>query len=366
MKIALVILHADPARGGAERYTVDLAAALAQRGHDLHVLAQSFAELPAGVRAIEMPSAPTRTMSYRRFLRGVDAQIDKTRYDIIHTMLPVQHCDVYHPHAGLAAAAMRKANRFFNPRRLAMAGVERKLLKSPDAPVVICLSEYVKRAVIEYQRDLPPAKLATLFNAVDLKKFDPESRPGARRETRERFGINDEHVVALIIAQDFERKGLRELIDAVPRVADSRLRVVVVGKENSSKFATHARELNIADRVIFAGPTADPFAFYAAADLFVLPTRHDPCSLVVLEAMAMGLPVISTLFNGATEIMTDGVHGYVLGDPHDIDALAGAMRKVLDPELRRRMSQACLELRPQLSYDAHVDRLLDVYDQARK
>ena len=101
------------------------------------------------------------------------------------------------------------------------------------------------------------------------------------------------------------------------------------------------------------------------ADFFVLPTKHDPCSLVVLEALAMGLPVVSTVYNGATEIMTDGVHGYVLPDPSDVDALAGAMRKMLDPDRRAQMSRACLELRPQLSYDTHLDRLLGIYETAR-
>jgi UDP-glucose:(heptosyl)LPS alpha-1,3-glucosyltransferase len=105
-------------------------------------------------------------------------------------------------------------------------------------------------------------------------------------------------------------------------------------------------------------------AQYREADFFVLPTKHDPCSLVVLEALAMGLPVISTVFNGATEIMKDGVHGFVLEDPEDVSALADAMRKMLDPQLRARMRQACLELRPRLSYEHHVDELLGIYERA--
>jgi UDP-glucose:(heptosyl)LPS alpha-1,3-glucosyltransferase len=97
----------------------------------------------------------------------------------------------------------------------------------------------------------------------------------------------------------------------------------------------------------------------------VLPTKHDPCSLVVLEALAMGLPVISTRFNGACEIMTDNLHGFVLDDPADTDALANAMRKMLEPQLRQRMSAACLELRPKLSYEHHVNRLIEIYQQVR-
>jgi UDP-glucose:(heptosyl)LPS alpha-1,3-glucosyltransferase len=117
--------------------------------------------------------------------------------------------------------------------------------------------------------------------------------------------------------------------------------------------------------MIFAGAVEEPYTVYRAADFFVLPTRHDPCSLVVLEALAMGLPVISTVFNGASEVMVPGEHGFVLKDPADVDALAAAMRRMLDPENRRAMSNACLHLRPALSYEHHLDQLLALYQGAK-
>src|SRR5205814_1517197 len=155
---------------------------------------------------------------------------------------------------------------------------------------------------------------------------------------------------------DFARKGLAEAIRATGVVAEAKLVLLVVGKQD----ATFAGRLALRSkaRAVFAGSTTDPRPFYQAADFFVLPTKHDPCSLVVLEALAMGVPVISTKFNGACEVMTDGVHGYVLDDPRDVAALADAMRQMLDPDLRARMSQACLALRPKLSYEHHLARLL--------
>jgi UDP-glucose:(heptosyl)LPS alpha-1,3-glucosyltransferase len=113
--------------------------------------------------------------------------------------------------------------------------------------------------------------------------------------------------------------------------------------------------------MIFAGQTDRVADFYAASDFFVLPTRHDSCSLVVLEALAMGLPVISTVFNGACEIMRDGEHGFVLSNPADVGALTAAMGQLMDPTARQRMHEACLALRPNLSFDAHMDRLEEIY-----
>ena len=380
MNIALVILHADPSRGGAERYTADLAAALTTCGHGVTLLASSFASVPPGVREARMDAGTGGKLAqYREFLDSVDAHLAGNKYDVVHAMLPVRRCDVYHPHAGLAADAVATghtkyspgirralaaiANRL-NPKRQAFARVERELVGRPDGPVVLCLSEYVKRTIRE-RYALPEARMATLFNAVDLRRFDPQRDPGAGAGLRRRLGIPDDRVVALMIAQDFARKGLREAILAMRALDSDAATLVVVGRGNTGPYERLALQARVRDRVIFAGPTADPYPFYRAADMFVLPTRHDPCSLVVLEALAMGVPVISTTANGACEIMTDGVHGRVLKDPSDVQALAVAMRHLLDEQTRRTSGEASLMLRTQLSFDTHVDLLADIYQRAR-
>ncbi|MDB5299345.1 MAG: hypothetical protein JWO87_1008 [Phycisphaerales bacterium] len=378
LRIALVILHGDPARGGAERYTVDLAAALRGRGHDAAVVASGFppGELPAGAVRLDTGGG-TRLGRYLSFLDQLDRHLIEARYDIVHAMLPVRSCDVYHPHAGIAAEAIRNghlkyegptmrliaqvSNRM-NRRRQRFAAIERSLLGGENPPVVLCLSEYVKRGVAAHYA-LAPSRLATLFNATDLHRFDPELRPDAGRDVRRRFNIADGKVVALMIAQDFHRKGLAEAIAAVGHVKDERLVLLAVGKQDAAPYRRMAQREGVAGRVIFAGATDDPYAFYKAADFFVLPTRHDPCSLVVLEALAMGVPVVSTVFNGACEIMTDGRHGFVLPDPTDVAALADAMRKLLDGEVRGVMSAQCLALRPRLAYEHHVEELLRVYSR---
>ena len=361
MNVALVILHADPARGGAERYTVDLAAALAERGHAVSLVCSGPAERddvvrrPSGAayRQVELRSAGlTRVGRYRAFLRSLDRYLVGVQdaVEVVHAMLPVPGCDLYHPHAGVAAAAARKWNAVFNPRRLAMARIERRLLSDPDGPVVLCLSDYVKRFVREHY-PLADGRLVRLFNAVDLDRFAPGERAGS------------DWVNALIIAQDYERKGLREAIAALARAGEPRLRLLVVGKQDPAAYAALAGELGVADRVVFHPPTASPQDFYRQADFFVLPTRHDPCSLVVLEALAMGLPVISTAYNGACEVMSHGTHGFVLKDPADVGTLADAMRTLCDDDRRREMSQACLALRPALAYGHHLDELTRVYER---
>ncbi|HWE04149.1 MAG TPA: glycosyltransferase family 4 protein [Tepidisphaeraceae bacterium] len=378
MRIALVILHADPARGGAERYTVDLADALRSRGQDVALISSTFApgDPPAG--AVDFGGGSgTRVGRYIRFLGRLDQHLLDNRYDIVHAMLPVRNCDVYHPHAGIAAEALfgarardqgpvmrviAMASNRLNLRRQRFAAVELELLTGPRPPVVLCLSNYLKAGLKRYY-SLPESRLATLFNATDLKRFDPAARPQVGIELRGSLAIAPDRVVALMIAQDFSRKGLAEAIVALSHMADPRLILLVVGKQDPTAFRKLADEKNVGARVIFAGETSDPYSFYQASDFFVLPTRHDPCSLVVLEALAMGLPVISTVFNGACEIMQNAAHGFILPDPADVSALADAYRTLLDNATRKSMSQNCLALRPRLAYEKHIEELLGIYNQ---
>jgi UDP-glucose:(heptosyl)LPS alpha-1,3-glucosyltransferase len=426
VNVALVILHADPAKGGAETYTVDLARALADRGHAVSMLAATFSDaLDPRVARVRLPHAgPTRLARYLGFLDGLDARLAEAagaadggsrgaadgvpprdgvrRYDVVHAMLPVRRCDLYHPHAGIAAEAVAGGHRkhrsplrravaklanHANRKRVRFAAVERTLLvgggqtdSHPDpargpvtgtgqlagraAPVVICLSDYIK-ATVRRHYPLSDDRLATLVNAVDLAKFDPSAAEAAGRQARDRLGIAPDKVVALIVAQDFARKGLREAIEAWRLAADPRLVLLVVGKDDFGPYGKLAANAPHQGNLVYAGATADVRPFYAAADLFVLPTRHDPCSLVVLEALAMGLPVVSTKFNGACEVMNEGVHGFVLPDPADVSALADALRRTLDDAARAAMRAACLALRPRLAYDHHLDELLRLYERAR-
>jgi UDP-glucose:(heptosyl)LPS alpha-1,3-glucosyltransferase len=306
----------------------------------------------------------------------LDEHLIGNRYDIVHAMLPVRRCDLYHPHAGMAKAALvthelresqplramaKLANRLNRKRRL-FAEVEEKLIYGADRPMVVCLSDYVKGMILRHYPDIS-GQLVKLFNGTDLGKFDPERHRTARPVVREKLGIDGEATVGLMIAQHFERKGLAEVIEACARMGEGSPTIVVVGKDDPARMRALARRLGVEKRIVFAGQTSAAADFYAAADFFVLPTRHDSCSLVVLEALAMGLPVISTVFNGACEIMKEGEHGFVLKDPGDVGALAEAMGKMLDGAARQSMHQKCLSLREPLSFETHLDRLEEIYGQ---
>lgn len=358
MKIALVILHADPARGGAERYTTDLARALLANGDDATLIAATFKHVPAGVRQHKLsPRGLTRGGRYESFLDRLGEHLAERDYDVVHAMLPVRHCDVYHPHAGLAGAAVPAFSvaTWTNPRRRKMAAVERELLSGEKPPVLLTLSGYVETQV---RKTYPRLNTHTerLVNAVDLDKFTPAPLPPGPEQPQR----------ALCVAQDFHRKGVVDLLDALQRLNHPALELVVVGKCDQAYWKKRAEQAGVGKHVTFAGHQSDVRPFYRSSSFFVLPTKHDPCSLVVLEALACGLPVITTRQNGAADVMTDGRHGIILDRVADtgrfVSALTHSFKQLLDPGTAGRMRAAVLELRPTLSYHHHLEKLLAVYD----
>ena len=137
----------------------------------------------------------------------------------------------------------------------------------------------------------------------------------------------------------------------------------MIGGKQLARFRRLARRLRVDGRVHFVGTVEDSVPYYAAADVYVQPTFYDPCSLVVLEALASGLPVITTRFNGAGELMTPGEHGYLLEEPADAAALAGQMSDLIDAGRRRRMSRQARELALKHSFQDNVNRVLAVYHE---
>jgi UDP-glucose:(heptosyl)LPS alpha-1,3-glucosyltransferase len=136
---------------------------------------------------------------------------------------------------------------------------------------------------------------------------------------------------------------------------------VIVGGKHIDAWRRHVARLGLSEHVIFAGRVEDPLPFYAAADFYVHPTYYDPCSLVVLEAAACGLPLITSRYNGASEMFTDGEDMLLIDDPGDDRELAAAMRTLLDDDARQRFGATARQTIVQHSFQRNVDQILEIY-----
>lgn len=387
MKIALAIENADRRRGGAEAYTLDLAWALALRGHHVTVVAQrgpaavAQSARSSGFQCIYLGArGATRWGRLQHFMGRMREVYQSRSYQILHAMLPLYRCDVYQPHSGLAVETLATGHlkhvhwlrqrgswltNQIHLKRRGLAKVEMEMFA--HQPHLLCFSSMM-RDFAQNHWALPPDRLTMLMNGIDLARFDPAAiPPQSRGALREEWHIGADQPVAMLVGNNWRLKGLSEAITALAACRENNPMLMVVGKGNPAPFRKQAATLGVAQRVIFLGNgqgVADPRPLYAAADLLLLPTRRDTCSLVVLEALAMGLPVITTRQNGASEAITHGVEGFVL-ERGDATSLVRALNDLCDPVRRAEMSRAAAALRPTLSFEHHVSRIEAVYQAIR-
>ena len=381
MNVAFCYESVLPSRGGCETYIATLARRLAADGHAVHLYACRWDEtaLPATLHyhAVAVPACPRFLRPWyfgaacRTALSGAGHQVT-VGFDKIWGM------DVLYPQGGLYAATAdynllkhrsplaRRLARLFklvDPAHRSFLALDRHQYQR-ESVLVVAISDMVRCHFEEYYH-LDPANLRMVRIAIDLDRFDECDRPRRRLEARQQWGLAPEHTVALFAGMNYRLKGLEPLLRAVSLLpAGSSFRLLVAGSPDTAAFGRLARRLGIADRVRFAGYCPDMRNGYFAADFFVHPTFYDPCSLVVLEALACGLPVITTRYNGAAEVMHPPREGFVLDDPHDRDQLAGAIKQLLDPARRAACAQAARRTAAQWTFEHHYRQMLAVFAEA--
>lgn len=379
MKVAVVCERIETWRGGAETSTVEFSRRLAERGCDVTLVTTSRGAPPPGV-AIQTvgTSSALRTYATAAFERRAARAIREAGFDIVHAITPCRIADVYEPRGGALpetarrnvalrrSALRRQAKRIassLNPKHRVLARLERMLVGRRPPPIVVAISRYVAEQFREHY-GLADDRIRVVFNGVEPDGADVRQRAADDNDIRQQYDIGRDETLVLCVAHNFRLKGVARLIEAVARIppdARRRLRVLIVGRDNPRAYVRLAQRLGAIDRILFAGSTQRITAFYHAADILVHPTYYDPCSRVVLEALAAGVPVITTRFNGAAEVMTDGGEGFVLDDPDDAGALADRIGRLLDPASRNRCAAAAAALRDRIGMDRHVDEVLRIY-----
>ena len=185
------------------------------------------------------------------------------------------------------------------------------------------------------------ADVTVIPNAVDTDRFFPARRLARRPASRQSLHLSESEFVLLLIGNDWKKKGLDTLLEALALLSDLPLKLVVVGSDNPSIYRSTIESLNLENSIIFKNIEADVLGFYAAADLYVGPSLEDAFNLPILEAMACGLPTIASIEAGVSDNIRDYETGLLLSDPKDPIQLAGLIRRIFDDEpLRRKLSDA--------------------------
>jgi UDP-glucose:(heptosyl)LPS alpha-1,3-glucosyltransferase len=243
-----------------------------------------------------------------------------------------------------------------------MRSMERKLVADPG---VLCLavSEMAAREFMNYYARSENVRV--IFNAVNVPDVPDEQRRSWRQELREKVGVGSGSPLFLFVGMDFRRKGVAQAIEAFGQwyrcpAGLQGARFVAVGQEKIGSYRRLVRKLGLVKQVHFEPRADNVWPWYAAADVCVLLSWYDPCSRVVLEAVRWAVPSITTVFNGAAEILARGA-GLVVSSPDDIDAVVKAMADLSDPDRLAARRQACRDVADELSMDRHVEQLMEAY-----
>jgi UDP-glucose:(heptosyl)LPS alpha-1,3-glucosyltransferase len=344
-RIALVRSRYDPA-GGAERFVQQAIAALRSEGVSLTIITRHWPGDDGSAVVLD----PFHVGSLWRdagFASAVCAEVARRRFDLVQSHERIACCDLYRAGDGVHAQwlaerarvqglAGRLATRI-SPHHRYLLAAERALFTSARLRAVICNSEMV-REEIAGRFGTPRERLELIRNAVDAEAFHPRLRGEMRGAVRQQLGVPREARVFLHVGSGFARKGVEAMLRGVARAGGSPWAVVVGRDKRAARYVALAQHLGLGERVRFVGAVSDVRPYYAAADGFVLATLYDPQPNAALEAMACGLPVVTTRKCGVAELIDEGESGFVR-DALDVAGMAEAMDR-LEPAVAARIGAA--------------------------
>jgi UDP-glucose:(heptosyl)LPS alpha-1,3-glucosyltransferase len=380
MRIGIVLKTFKMERGGAEVWTLGFVRWLVQQGHEVHVVARKCDDV---VHTLGVTMHMVNIRSPWRFAAAVERLLRSLDLDIAHDMGFGWCSDIFHSHVGSPIMHRRWLREIKSGPRQFVALLAAALLPSyyrkralyrrqfsghPNV-VYLALSHRVAR---EYQRihRIPSESIRVIHNGVDINKFTPAQDGLARDALRRSFKIGKDEIALMLLANEPRLKGLPALVRVANQLVGQGhgIHVWVVGGGPRKDQLAQIGRLGLGDRIHFVGRVEDPVPYFQSADIYVHLTRYDACSLAVLEALASGLPVITSSCNGASELIEDGVCGYVVDEGASVDEICDRIRHLLPKATRQSMGIRAREAADHLSLDENYRRIIDLYHEvlARK
>ena len=348
--------------GGAENYLKRLAQGIVDLGHDVQLMATD--DWPPN----EWPFGSITHLRATSAIGFAD-ELEKLRpqlgCDVLTSLERVWRCDVYRAGDGVHQAWLNRRRKFEMPLQRFVRGMNRKhqeilqleesLFAKSGAGRVIANSEMVKKEIVDLF-GYPADKIEIVRNGVPLERFrfDPALREKSRADLR----LKPDEIALLFAGSGWERKGLRFAIEAMELCRDRKLRFIIAGRGDARGYKP--KRFFTKEPVRFLGEVADLCPIYAAADIFILPSIYDPFSNACLEALASGLPVITTRDNGFSEIIENGVHGSIVDLPNNVAALRDAIRFWSDESRRLTARSPIIERASQFDISKNVEQTLAI------
>jgi UDP-glucose:(heptosyl)LPS alpha-1,3-glucosyltransferase len=353
MRIGLVFSGCHP-RGGVERVIWEAAIHLCRR-HKVTVIAGESDPLPEDVSLLTVEYRRGSPLEPLRFRAAAARAMEGKSFDVVVSfgancppgeVLVVQSVHRAWLKRGTSVRIGRvpipALTRRVLPRHRVMLLAETQLFRRAPSATVVAVSEGVAED-LEHYYHVPSSLIRVIPNGFSPSQCSAERRRELRPVWRERLGLSDSDIALLLVANEWHRKGLGTVLRAMDRVGDSRLQLLLVGRQEPTQYDGLIERLGLRSRVRWFGVASDVAEYHAAADLFVMPTTYEPFGNVIVEALASGLPVITSALAGAASAVQDGHNGRLLDDPTDDNELANDLASALQADTLDRWSVAAAD-----------------------
>jgi UDP-glucose:(heptosyl)LPS alpha-1,3-glucosyltransferase len=302
------------------------------------------------------------------FARKACRRVKALKPDLVQSHERIPCCDIYRAGDGVHSVWLEQKARSqswpaqmqvrFSLYHHYIKRTERQLFESPRLRAVICNSNMVRAEILQ-RFNIDESKIHVIYNGVDTKLFHPEIKR-RQKAVRAQWEIPESANVFAFVGSGFERKGLLQVLRAFKSLPDNCYLLVAGYDKREPFYRAEADRLGLKARVKFLGPQKDVIPCYAAADVFVLPTLYDPFPNAALEALACGLPVITSAKSGAAEVIADHEHGFVC-DAYDVEKLQAAMQCLSDKRVAETMGKQARTVAEQYDLDKMTEKLTSLY-----
>jgi UDP-glucose:(heptosyl)LPS alpha-1,3-glucosyltransferase len=353
--------------GGAEQFAAELTNRLhSQTEYDFHIYANRWQKSAVGVNFHQVPviSFPKflTTVSFAYFCRHL---IKGNKFSLIHSHERIFTADIFTlhgiPHRHWIHHVRRKQMSLYD---LATAWVEKKLVYSGGCQKFIAVSNLTRDIFLQEYR-IDPDKIAVIHPGVDLNDYNRYDKDHVRQSIREELGIGIAEPVILFVSMNYEIKGLDAILLALAKLKAQKkmFKLIVAGKGNIKKYKKLADQAQIASDIIFTGPVPKEklIQMYLAGDLYIMLSKFDTFGMVVLEALAAGLPAVISSNVGAKDLIQEGINGFIISDPSDSNYIAAKIAVILDANTRTYMAAAARETGAQNTWDLAAAKYKEIY-----
>ena len=357
--------------GGAERFAAEMTGRLSRRSeYEFHVLAHRWLGAPDSTVVFhKIPHLPfPRSFRPWAFAWFVQRTLNARKFDLVHSHDRIFHADIASlhciPHSSWVRDIRKKRTSLFDRSAIA---VEKRMIQSGSNTAFLPVSSIAREAFQSEYCNLP-GQWQIMHPGVDFERFSSPERGACRAEIHGKYGLSGCDFVALFVGMNFELKGLDTVMESIAiarrQKPHANIELLVVGRGNEGKYRAKAQALGISKAVSFAGPISENIErYYRSADALMMLSDFDTFGMVVLEAMAAGLPVIIGPEVGARDLVEHGKNGFVLGNRNDSRAAADCLMILCEDEQWNPASSSARETARANDWTSRANDIATIYER---